>query len=332
MSLSDHSQAAHSFLRLIKSKAPPGLKRGLGILGRRLGTQVLSTPPLRKLANRSYNRLGRHFRNVFVRAFSEAAVKQDFLWTDTFLQHSIRVPVTVDYRYSWNVALSCRWSEPGVRRLSELLVAVAPADAVVFDVGANHGYVSYPFLASGLRCVLFEPQAVCVEFIRKTALLNGYTPTIEACVVSNVEGELDFIESACPWFSGLAPNVAQQGLAKEIRRVRSVTLDAYCDRTGLRPFFVKCDVEGHEWEVLDGARQVINNIRPVFSIEIFPSGRRPAIFDLFNGAGYTCFQIGHRRFRNLRNGEEFCSSDASDFIFCASDSPLIRCLEHAGPY
>lgn len=337
MPSSDDYSALHGVLRFLKSKTPSGVKRLGSSMGRGVGTQILSAPPLRTIANRSYNRLGRRFRDLFVRAFSDVAITQDFLWTDSFLRRDILIPVSVNYHYSWNVALSCLWSEPGVRRLSELFVAAAPKDAVVFDVGANHGYVSYPFLASGLRCVLFEPQEVCIDFIRRTAELNSFSPVVETCVVSNAEGELDFIEAACPWLSKLAPASEAQGIAtgqqaqsKTPKRVRAVTLDAYCARTGLRPSLVKIDVEGHEKQALDGAMEVVRRIRPVFSIELWQSpSHRSAIFELFHGAGYTCFQIGRRRYRVLRSGDELGTCPTPDFIFCPNGNPLIHALEQA---
>lgn len=64
------------------------------------------------------------------------------------------------------------------------------------------------------------------------------------------------------------------------------------DSLGLtRADFIKLDVEGMEEEVLGGARQTLQDLRPVLSVEILKSDE-PAIRGWLDQLGYQCFPAG----------------------------------------
>jgi FkbM family methyltransferase len=50
--------------------------------------------------------------------------------------------------------------------------------------------------------------------------------------------------------------------------VEVLTLDGYVEATGIAPDFVKVDVEGFEWEVLQGAARLVSERRPAWMIEL----------------------------------------------------------------
>lgn len=67
------------------------------------------------------------------------------------------------------------------------------------------------------------------------------------------------------------------------RNVDENTLDAY----GLRPYFVKIDVEGAELEVLEGAVETLSKYQPIVLVEIQNSDTYDAIQAFMEVLGYS---------------------------------------------
>jgi len=71
------------------------------------------------------------------------------------------------------------------------------------------------------------------------------------------------------------------------------TLDAFCRSQGIRPDVIKIDVEGAEFSVLEGAREILAEARPLLVVSIHPQhlkalGRDAAeLHALAEASGYT---------------------------------------------
>jgi FkbM family methyltransferase len=139
--------------------------------------------------------------------------------------------------------------------------------AVVYDVGANVGI--YSLLAS-LRAgpfgkvYAFEPLERNLLYLRRHLTLNN----VQNCVileraVSNREGTCPF--SAAAWNSSMA-HLSPDG---EIL-VPATSLDSCIYGEGrLRPpDIIKIDVEGAEFEVLEGASRALTEFHPTIFLEI----------------------------------------------------------------
>lgn len=153
-----------------------------------------------------------------------------------------------------------------VERLRTFGEAISPG-ATVFDVGANVGI--YSLLAS-LRAgpsghiYAFEPNPRNLRHLRRHAALNAaQNCTVVDAAVSATVGSRHF--SAAAWDSAMG-HLSPDGDAT----VRSVTLDAcvYGPSAFHAPDVVKIDVEGAEWEVLQGANRVIAASHPAIFLEV----------------------------------------------------------------
>lgn len=136
--------------------------------------------------------------------------------------------------------------------------------SVIYDIGANVGYFS--LLASELtghdgKVYAFEPLPRNIEFLRKHVTLNRMVniEVIEAAV-SDQGGEASFDLGA----SSAMGHLADSG---EIS-VRMVNLDEMFDAGELQPpDYVKVDVEGAEYAVLQGARKLLETYQPVLFLD-----------------------------------------------------------------
>lgn len=121
---------------------------------------------------------------------------------------------------------------------------VRPGD-VVFDVGANVGYMAIQFAKVAKMVHLFEPAPRAVRLLRKTVSLYP-NMVLHETAVSDRAGVCGFREEASLDVS----HVAEEGI-----QVQAITLDSL----NIQPAFIKIDVEGHERSVLLGAKKILEN-------------------------------------------------------------------------
>lgn len=150
-----------------------------------------------------------------------------------------------------------------------------PAGAVVYDIGANVGYFS--LLAAVLagpegQVYAFEPLPRNIEFLRKHINLNKLD-TIEVieAAVSDHSGEAAFDLGA----SSAMGHLADSG---EIF-VRMVAMDEMLMSGEIQPpDYIKVDVEGAEYEVLKGARGILEKYHPTLFLDTHQrEAHRPTI-------------------------------------------------------
>ena len=131
---------------------------------------------------------------------------------------------------------------------------------VIYDIGANAGF--YTLLAAVLtgpngRVYSFEPLPENIRNIREHLKLNRVENcTLHEAAVSSRDGEALFDPSSDRCTSHLS--------ASGSIRVRTVMLDTLLARQEIRPpNLMKIDIEGGEYDCLQGCAAVIKQSRPV---------------------------------------------------------------------
>lgn len=160
-----------------------------------------------------------------------------------------------------------------------LLEAIAPnlKGKVVYDIGANIGITTLFFAKhvgeEGL-VVAFEPVPPTARRLQENVRINRLQNVrIYAVALGDTAGqaEICYAEDA----SGIATLRKDMALGyqREYRMqtftVEVVPLDVLVEREHLpAPDFIKIDVEGFEYQVLQGAREVIERARPALFMEL----------------------------------------------------------------
>lgn len=182
-----------------------------------------------------------------------------------------------------------------------LLRATLQPGWTVLDVGANAGYFS--LLAADLvgapgKVYAFEPNPELFT------LLSGSAERHPAGNVVPVEAALGERQALVRLY--ISPDTANSGLStvrEDVAGEGSVTvtvgmlrLDDFCAEHTLLPDLIKIDVEGHELEVLAGARRTLEVVRPGYVICELETGRRPAgpLLDFMAGLGYRACSLTER--------------------------------------
>lgn len=150
--------------------------------------------------------------------------------------------------------------EPDLCRLLDLLVAER---GEFVDVGANWGYFSLYLLSRpGFqgRIHAFEPQGQVFEDLRQVVAQVSAQGAITChrCALSNREGTVRMA----------LPDEVQSGAALVHDGDTGETVPMQrLDDLALSPSFLKVDVEGHELQVLEGARDTIARHAPFIVLE-----------------------------------------------------------------
>jgi FkbM family methyltransferase len=161
-------------------------------------------------------------------------------------------------------------------RLTGLLAGFAGKGRTMLDVGANAGFHA---LTAGLffrRVIAFEPTPATAARLERNIMLSALRHIdVKRCALSNREGEATFAinDRHCG-----ANRLGEERLAPTGGSITVPlrTLDGMANEIG-RVDFIKIDVEGHECEVLEGARKTVEQDRPLLFVEF----NRPDLFERF---------------------------------------------------
>jgi FkbM family methyltransferase len=154
--------------------------------------------------------------------------------------------------------------------------------STVLDIGANQGLYARTMLARGARVYAFEPNPEMAQFLSQN-LRNPRLEVMQKAVADRC-GTVDFHIDLRPGVGAVASSVHRlddlQGVTKQIT-VECTTVDAFCSERGIRPQFIKVDVEGGEREAFAGARETIARNAPFMVFEFWETWWRRGISDIF---------------------------------------------------
>jgi FkbM family methyltransferase len=229
-----------------------------------------------------------------------------------FWNKKITLPLhDVDVKYLYYFGVLGRAEIP----LTKFLIKNLNERSVFYDIGANYGFFS--LLASELvpsRSIhIFEPQS---------ALFSYLAANFNASVVRNIEalsnhvGEINFYSGFAGGASGISTtkqsvvNARSDSFKETI--IPCTTLDTYVS-THTPPTLIKLDVEGAEFEVLEGAVAVLEEYSPVIAMEVwFGRGNEHSA-----KAVDFLLSLGYRQYRITDKGElvEYCEADTDPSLF-----------------
>lgn len=156
-------------------------------------------------------------------------------------------------------------------RLYQSALMDMPANALVFDIGANLGYTLELFDKIGCRVIAVEPDLINLNCIRARHS-NKKNVTIIPMAVSDTEGEAtlylqddgDSLHTLSDKWKNYLENPLNDRwknllVFSKKRVVQTTTLEALQIKYGA-PYYIKIDVEGYEEEVIKGLKTPVSLI------------------------------------------------------------------------
>jgi FkbM family methyltransferase len=185
------------------------------------------------------------------------------------------------------------------QREYNFVVSILDGHETVLDVGANAGIFSLSLAKRfpHLKIYAFEPMdptyLLLERNIRHNALRN-VTPVNAAVADYEGSGALCYY----PFDSGNSGFVNhKQSDQAQILNKRVTTIDAFVRTYALQIGLIKCDVEGAEFKVLQGARETLDKQKPAILLEMLriysrPFGYHPnEVIEYMRRLGYRCYTV-----------------------------------------
>ena len=179
------------------------------------------------------------------------------------------------------------------------------------DIGAHKGAYTYwmsKYTGTNGHVFAFEPQPRLYNQLNKildNSKINNVH--VELLALSANKGEDTLVmqgKKTSPSASIHNKNL-DDGVSTKIN-VKTTTLDNYfCGQNQIPVHFIKCDVEGHELEVLMSGQKLLKKCQPIIILE---SEARHcgeenvlAVFDLLDNNGYDGFFFNGESMSSLKN-------------------------------
>jgi FkbM family methyltransferase len=162
---------------------------------------------------------------------------------------------------------------------------------IFYDIGANIGF--YSLLAARLvgaegHVVAFEADPEVAQRLREHVERNHFS-TI------SVEQKAVWSETGAVFFARTDPKLSpDRGLGHVVdssapgtTQLQAISLDDYL-QTAAPPDVLKCDVEGAEVEVFNGAKRLLKENRPILLCEMHSEENLRTLLKKFASLGYNC--------------------------------------------
>jgi FkbM family methyltransferase len=265
------------------------------------------------------------FHERFARLFQGSWIHgREGHWPLFFAGTALEIPLSeASFPLDWETAISVLGHDASVKQTYELLVSGSHRPTLFIDVGANYGTHSLLFLVSGIATLTFEPNAACHPAFLRMCSANGVTPSLQPVALGSAGGRitLAYPESET-WLGSTTPEVVGALAARRDLvnvQVEQRRLDEFLPKLRGHRVLLKIDTEGNEAAVLEGAAQVMKEIRPVVVFESWKGAGRRAIHATLERFDY---EVRRLPWDGSRAGEpiappEFEVSEDSNFAACA---------------
>ena len=172
---------------------------------------------------------------------------------------------------------------------------------VIYDIGANIGVHTIAFAKNARKVYAFEPNEKNYKLLK-----------VNVGTESNVEcfnlalGDKDGVISVTELKLDEAGNYGECMITDVGQIAEMTTVDKlYTSRKLLAPTIIKIDVEGVEWEVIQGMKTTIEENLPIIFYEAHQCDTK-SIYDYLNKLGYSMywFPVPNYNPNNFRKNEQ----------------------------
>lgn len=203
----------------------------------------------------------------------------------------------------------------------EMILKLLKKDNVIIDIGGNIGWYAVNLGLKRPDSIIytFEPIPKTYEYLQKNIQLNNLkNVTPNNFGFSEKDDTLTFY-----YYPEGSGNASMANLTKKESvlkiKCKVTTLDSFIEKNKIKVDFIKCDVEGAELFVFNGAKKVLQNQKPIVFTEMLRKWAAEykyhpnQIIDLFLSFGYSCFTIRDKNLKKFGKMDE--NTIETNYIF-----------------
>lgn len=192
------------------------------------------------------------------------------------------------------------WKDPDAVDEFAGFMRAAAGRKTLWDVGALFGFFSLAFTLTdtGRRALAFEPNPDSRKKLKQCLSLNPNANVEVFDFAIGLPGEVVTFQRGFHFIAAAGLEVQP---TSNLAQIETASIDQLIERKFDPPDMIKIDVEGHEFEVLQGARKLLLSHKPLLSLEVHPGalshkGISPlAIAQYLEEAGYIFHSMQNRR-------------------------------------
>ena len=192
------------------------------------------------------------------------------------------------------------WKDPDAVDEFGGFMRAAAGRKTLWDVGALFGFFSLAFTLteSGRKALAFEPNPESCKNIKECVQLNPGAHVEVFDMALGLAGEVVTFQSGFHFIAAAGLEVQP---TDNVARIETASIDQLIERGFTPPDMIKIDVEGHEFDVLQGAKNLLLASKPLLSLEVHPGalshrGISPIeIAQFLEEAGYQFQDMRNRR-------------------------------------
>lgn len=194
----------------------------------------------------------------------------------------------------------------------DFLIQILNNECVIWDIGANIGYHTCAFASVSKYVYAFEPNH------KNFNLLLKNTSSIKNVIAINVAvGDKNCLVSLSDFDPLVAGNYGNLRVNHEGQVNLCIRLDDFIID---KPDFIKIDVEGLEYPVLQGCLKILEQHRPVLYFEAHETPDLPKIYTLLDNLQYHMYWIPIPNFNHKNFKENTVNEIGNSYLvgICAS--------------
>ncbi|MBD2700691.1 FkbM family methyltransferase [Spirosoma sp. BT702] len=232
-------------------------------------------------------------------------------------------------------AVSYQWHSPELNFTEYLLNQYFDKRVPWIDVGANLGMRSLLSLSEGRPVFFIEPNKELNVLNRERCELNNFLNyTFFEVGASDREGYSSFYIDNSSYNSTLTTNLLQNEEILKEETIEIATIDSLFLNLleHAETACIKVDVEGHELQVLEGAKLFIKSFSPTMIIEVNDSSNHFQEFrKIVKSYDYELFAIVSRKagkyFEKIHHNQQIKAYPYSNDFLTTKDIGLIKQIE-----
>lgn len=192
---------------------------------------------------------------------------------------------------------------------------------IFYDVGANYGIFTFLFGRLSVFTITFDPIKECIKYIKRGYIYKNILLVNQAVSDNEITLNINIpIEDNEKIFG--KSSITNQFDFSETRSIQTVTLDQYLEdikRLNTTKLFIKIDVEGAEYNVINGGMKTLTSFDVLLLIEIEKRHNKnyKEIFNKLKSLNFQAFCFVNNDLKLISNEEdiEIYMNKNNNFIF-----------------